>query len=96
VAIQREIKARHIAIVNDAGQKVVILCADSRTEGGGRVDIFNGDGISGAFMSASKKGGGIVIDNKYGDLAIIMHANYEDKGIIGVCNRDGKVIGSLP
>ena len=39
VVIQEEIRARSIVIVNTAGQKVVMLCADSRTEGGGRVDI---------------------------------------------------------
>ena len=94
--IQEEIKARRIIIVNDEGQKVVVLCADSRTEGGGRMDIFSGDGTSGAFISASKKGGGIAINNKYGDLAIIMHTNNEDKGVIGVCDRDGKVVGTLP
>jgi len=46
-------------------------------------------------MSAGKKGGGIVINNKYGNFAIIMLAD-EDKGTIAVCNRDGKVISSLP
>jgi len=95
VSIQEEIRARRIVIVNDEGQKVVMLCADSRTGVGGRVDIFNGDGASVAFMSGGKKGGGIVINNKYGNLAIIMLAD-EDKGTIAVCNRDGKVISSLP
>jgi branched-subunit amino acid transport protein AzlD len=44
VAIQEEIRARRIAIVNNEGREVVFLSADSRTERGGRVDVFNGDG----------------------------------------------------
>jgi len=96
VAIQEEIRARRIVIVNDEGREVVLLCADSRTGGGGRIDILNGNGTSGAIMSAGKKGGGIAINNKYGELAIFMFTNYEDEGMVGVCNRDGKYIGTLP
>ena len=95
VAIQEEIRARRIVIVNDEGQEVIMLCADSRTGGGGRVDILNGNGTSGLFMSAGKKGGGIGVKDKYGNLVISMFA-VEDTGTIAVCDRDGKVIGSLP
>jgi len=95
VAIQEEIRARRIIIVNDEGQEVIMLCADSRTGGGGRVDILNGNGTSGLFMSAGKKGGGIGVKDKYGNLVISMFA-VEDTGTIAVCDRDGKVIGSLP
>ncbi len=95
VAIQEEIKARSIAIVNDEGQEVIMLCADSRTGGGGRVDILNGNGTSGLFMSAGKKGGGIGVKDKYGNLVITIFT-VEDTGTIAVCDRDGKVIGTLP
>jgi len=82
-------------IYNDEGREVVLLSADSRTGGGGRVDILNGNGTSGLFMSAGKKGGGIGVKDKYGNLVISMFA-VEDTGTIAVCDRDGKVIGSLP
>ena len=95
VAIQEEIRARSIIVVNDAGQEVVLLSADSRTGGGGRVDILDGNGTSGLFMSAGKKGGGIGVKDKYGNLVISMFT-VEDTGTIAVCDRDGKVIGSLP
>ena len=82
-------------IYNDGGREVVLLSADSRTGGGGRVDILDGNGTSGLFMSAGKKGGGIGVKDKYGNLVISMFA-VEDTGTIAVCDRDGKVIGSLP
>jgi len=82
-------------IYNDEGQKVIMLCADSRTGGGGRVDILNGNGTSGLFMSAGKKGGGIGVKDKYGNLIITIFT-VEDTGTIAVCDRDGKVIGTLP
>lgn len=95
VVIQEEIRARRIIIVNDEGQEVIMLCADSRTGGGGRVDILNGNGTSGLFMSAGKKGGGIGVKDKYGNLVITIFT-VENKGTIAVCDRDGKVIGTLP
>jgi len=93
--IQEEIRASRIIIVNDEGQEVIMLCADSRTGGGGRVDILNGNGASGLFMSAGKKGGGIGVKDKYGNLVITIFT-VENTGTIAVCDRDGKVIGTLP
>ena len=83
-------------IYNDEGREVVLLSADSRTEGGGRVDVFNGDGTSGALMCGGIYGGGIIINNRYGNVSTFIWADKDGKGEIEVCNRDGKVIGSLP
>jgi len=86
-------------IYNDEGQKVVVLCADSRTEGGGRVDIFNGDGTSGAFMSAVRlwayeDGGGITVYNKDGNIVASMRAISSGGGITFL-NKDGNIVADI-
>ena len=86
-------------IYNDEGQKVVMLCADSRTEGGGRVDIFNGDGTSGAFMSAVRLwayegGGGITVYNKDGTIVASMRAISSGGGITFL-NKAGAIVASI-
>jgi hypothetical protein len=62
LAIQEEIRAKSISIMNNAGQEVVSLCT-----------IEDGGAIFVAFMGAP-----------------------EDDGIIGVLNKHGKVIDTLP
>ena len=94
--IQEEIRARSIVIVNNEGQEVVILSADKRTGGGGRIDICNKGGNSVvAAMGTAKGDGGIMINNKAGAPVVIMRVSKDD-GIIHICNRDSKVIGNLP
>ncbi len=138
VAIQEEIRARSIVIVNDAGQEVLSLCALETggtiliadkagtpitiiginkegngligiankagtpgvtmkvDENGGRVSIMNKDGTCVAYMSVNEYDGGeISIANKDGTFVAFMGAP-EDDGIIGVLNKHGKRIGSLP
>jgi len=63
VAIQEEIKARRIAIVNDAGREVVKLLTND--EDNGVVQIFNKDGSLVAEMRVSKNDNGeILVANK--------------------------------
>ncbi len=63
VAIQEEIKARRIAIVNDEGREVVRLSTND--EDNGVVQIFNKDGSLVAEMRVSKNDAGeIVVGNK--------------------------------
>jgi len=70
VAIQEEIKARRIAIVNDAGQEVVKLLTNDEDNGvvqiyNGVVQIYNKDGTLVAEMRVSKNDNGeILVGNK--------------------------------
>jgi hypothetical protein len=96
VVMKAEEDGGTMEIYNDEGREVVLLSADSRTEGGGRVDVFNGDGTFGALMCGGIYGGGIIINNRYGNVSTFIGADKDGKGEIVVCNRDGKVIGSLP
>ena len=70
VAIQEEIKARRIAIVNDAGREVVKLLTNDEDNGvvqiyNGVVQIYNKDGTLVAEMRVSKNDNGeILVGNK--------------------------------
>lgn len=70
VAIQEEIKAKRIAIVNDAGQEVVKLLTNDEDNGvvqiyNGVVQIYNKDGTLVAEMRVSKNDNGeILVGNK--------------------------------
>jgi hypothetical protein len=94
VAIQEEILARRIAIVNDAGQEVVLLSTSG--DGNGAIVIYNKDGTPVALMVADEVGGAMGIYNKDGDFVVYMGASDEDNGEITVFNKSGKVIGTLP
>ena len=62
-AIQEEIRARRIVIVNDAGQEVVKLLTND--EDNGVVQIYNKDGTLVAEMRVSKNDNGeILVGNK--------------------------------
>ena len=116
VAVQEEIRARSIVIVNDAGQEVVKLLTNDENNGG--VIIYNKTGNPVALMVANESGGTMSINNKNGKpAAIILNSEYGGKmgifnknntqtayigvnrygdGIMGIINKDGKVIGGLP
>ena len=70
VAIQEEIRARRIAIVNDVGQEVVKLLTNDEDNGvvqiyNGVVQIYNKDGTLVAEMRVSKNDNGeILVGNK--------------------------------
>jgi hypothetical protein len=66
VAIQEEIRARGIMIVNTAGQKVAEMYADK--SGNGTIVIYSKDGIPVVAMGAGKNGGTIFVTNKDGAL----------------------------
>ena len=93
-AIQEEIRARMIAIVNDEGQEVVILWTNK--DGIGLIAIANKTATIVADMTPSEDGDGRVsISNKAGMPVVDMRANKGD-GVIAVYNRYGKGISSLP
>lgn len=94
VAIQEEIKARRIAIVNDAGQEVINL---ETFEGDGTISIFNKAGTSVVDLLVMEGGGTIVTKNKAGTSVAIMGAGVGDKGngVISINNIYGNVIASM-
>lgn len=94
VAIQEEIKARRIAIVNDAGQEVINL---ETFEGDGTISIFNKAGTSVVDLLVMEGGGTIVTKNKAGTSVAIMGAGVGDKGngVISINNIYGNVITSM-
>lgn len=63
VAIQEEIRARSISIINDAGQEVISLCT---IEDGGAIIIANKAGTFVATMGAPEDYGIIAVLNKHG------------------------------
>ena len=87
VAIQEEIRARYISIVNDEGQEVVMLCSDKAGHGG--IIIYNKDGTVAASMMAREDGGMIGSTNKAGTLVAIMGVTEDDNGLILVANKVG-------
>ena len=91
VAIQEEIRARSIVIVNDAGQEVVKLSTDVKNNGG--VMIYK-DGNLVAIVGADENGGMIGVSNKFGAPVIGMLAG-ENGGMMGVSNKDGKLVALM-
>ncbi|MCJ7489575.1 MAG: hypothetical protein MUO87_05475 [Thermoplasmata archaeon] len=86
VAVQEEIRARRIAIVNDAGREVVRLWANKN---GGLVNIGNKDGTFVAGVSTTEDGGGLIsVSNKDSTPTAIIASNKEGAGI-AVFNRYG-------
>ena len=95
VAIQEEIRARRIVIVNDAGQEVVELSPN--VENNGLVVIYNKSGDAVANIIADEGGGIVNVINKDGKISTMMGVNDEGGGIMSVYNKDGKtdaVIGA--
>ncbi len=93
VAIQEEILANRIAIVNDEGQEVVMLSANAD---GGVIRVDNEDGVYVAFMSAAPNGGigGVMtVRNKYGGQVELSKVVIP---IGGDFNKDGEMIDKLP
>lgn len=88
VVIQEEIKARRIAIVNDAGQEVVEL--STNVENNGLVVIYNKSGNVVAGMIVGEYGGGMSVFNKDSKTVTMMGVNEEGGGIMSVSNKDGK------
>jgi len=93
VAIQEEIRARSIVIVNDAGQEVVKLL--SNDENNGVVIIYNKDGTPVVKMIASESGGMMGVSNKDGNPVALMGAS-ESGGEMSVkSNKGGKAVAFM-
>ena len=84
VAIQEEIRARRIVIVNDAGQEVVKLTND---ENSGWIGVYNNSGILVTKMGA-KHGGTLSIANKDGKFVAGM-GDFKYGGMMVIFNKDG-------
>ncbi len=89
VAIQEEILARRIAIVNDAGQEVVLFFVDE--DDNGLLVIYNKDSTPFVTMGADVDGGLIAVNNKDDTSTAFMGANV-DGGVIGIYNKDSTPI----
>lgn len=94
VAIQEEIVARRITIMNDAGRPVVVLSAYK--DGNGGIDIYNNSGNLVANTGASEDGGFMGIFNKAYIPVVVVVADEDGNGKIVVFNKSGKVMGGLP
>ena len=93
VAIQEEIRARSIVIVNDAGQEVVKLLTND--ENNGVVIIYNKDGTPVVKMIASESGGMMGVSNKDGNPVALMGAS-ESGGEMSVkSNKGGKAVAFM-
>jgi len=94
VAIQEEVVARRITIMNDAGRPVVVLSAYK--DGNGGIDIYNNSGNLVANMGASEDGGFMGIFNKAYIPVVVVVADEDGNGKIVVFNKSGKVMSGLP
>jgi hypothetical protein len=94
VAVQEEIMARRITIMNDAGRPVVVLSAYK--DGNGGIDIYNNSGNLVANMGASEDGGFMGIFNKAYIPVVVVVADEDGNGKIVVFNKSGKVMSGLP
>jgi len=92
VAIQEEIRARNIKIVNNEGQEVVELFTDA--ENNGAITVLNKDGIPVAELAIYEDDGMIRVGNKEGSPVAFMGIT-EYGGIISVANRDGNPIAGM-
>ena len=89
-AIQEEIRAKRIIIVNDEGQEVVWLSADK--DGYGGIVIDNKDGTSVAGMVADENGGSMEIRNKDGNLVASMVVSESRRGGVVIYNKSGTLV----
>jgi len=89
VAIQKDIRAKRIVIVNDEGQEVVWLFANK--DGNGVIGVCNKDGTVVAGVGASKSGGTMEIYNDEGQKVVLLSADSrtEGGGRVDIFNGDG-------
>jgi|CryGeyStandDraft_7_1057128.scaffolds.fasta_scaffold02755_11 hypothetical protein len=93
VAIQEEIRARSIVIVNDAGRPVVALSADKY--GNGIMGVNNKSGTNVVGIAVYDDNGGVVIKNKDGIPVAGMVVVNEYSGEIGILNKDGTLLAGM-
>ncbi|MBU4349984.1 hypothetical protein KJ830_03260 [bacterium] len=82
-----------VVILNKSGNNVVIMGA---YEYGGIMSVYNKDGKTHAVMGATENGGAMTVINKDDNAVAGMIVGENDNGEIGVWNKSGKRIGSLP
>jgi len=92
VAIQEEIRARSISIVNDEGQEVVILWAHE--DGGGMIGINNKTGTSVTYMGTYEDSGAISINNKAGIRVVNIKAGKFGGGMVAA-NKYGTPVVAM-
>jgi hypothetical protein len=93
VAIQEEIRAKSIEILNDEGRPVVLLSASGN--GDGAIIIYNKEGTSVALVGASKDGGIIGVTNKDGTPAVIVRTAEYGNGDIVIYNKYGTPVAGM-
>ncbi len=93
VAIQEEIRARSIIIVNDEGQEVIKLLTNDENNGG--VIIYNKDGTPVVKMIASESGGMMGVSNKDGNPVALMGASEYGGEISVKSNKGGKAVAFM-
>lgn len=77
---------REIFVVNDSGQEVVNICANS--EGGGSVWTFNENGVKGTSMGSVSDGGVISTSNRNGVIGTCITSD-DFGGFIWTSDKDG-------
>jgi len=83
-----------IQVYNKDGNTVAYMGADEEYKG--MMSVYNKTGNPVAAIGANKDGGTIGVCNKAGDPVAGIIANKDGDGRIGVWNKSGKRIGSLP
>ena len=93
VAIQEEIRARRIVIVNGAGQEVVELGANKN---GGIISVANNEiGAFSVYVFIDEHDNGMIaITNKFG-ISVAEIGVYYDSGAIGVKDKYGIPVASM-
>jgi len=86
-AIQEEISARRISIVNDAGQQVIVLFANK--DGNGALQIYNKSGTIVAGMGANEYDSGAMSFYNKAGIGVVNINTFEWGGSIGINNKDG-------
>jgi len=92
VAIQEEIRAKSISIMNNAGQEVVSLCT---IEDGGAIFVANKAGTPITIIGINKDGSGLMgIANKAGTPGVSMKVD-ENGGRVDITNKAGTSVAYM-
>jgi len=92
-AIQEEILAKRISIVNNEGKEVVLLSASGEDDGA--IIIYNKGGTPVALIGASKDGGIMGVTNKGGAPVVIMRTTEYGNGDIVINNKGGASVAGM-
>ena len=84
-----DVTARRLLIVNDAGERKVLLGAEKDD---GFLVILNDAGDSVAHLGSLQGSGGLIIKNKTGEVVVYSYADIDGNGAVRVTDRDGRVL----